>query len=111
MNRFDEQRALLLWSGVSLRRRRILASGNLTKRMLAVIAAGLVTRKPFEVRAVCHRRGQTRDKSGSYSAQCFTFFNSLAIRLASYFDSRGSKKRSVLQVVRFLRNRPLRDST
>ena len=27
MNRFDEQRALLLWSGVSLRRRRILASG------------------------------------------------------------------------------------
>jgi hypothetical protein len=29
MNRFDEQRALLLWSGVSLRRRRILASGLL----------------------------------------------------------------------------------
>ena len=27
MNRFDEQRALFLWLGVSLRRRRILASG------------------------------------------------------------------------------------
>src|SRR5262245_52774884 len=86
MNRFDEQRALLLWSGVSLRRRRILPSGNLTKRMLAVIAAGLVTRKRFEVRAVCHLR-EVHKKRTPQLCKSFVVFTALALPAVTHLSA------------------------